>query len=80
MLQLILDIETKKTFEEVGGYFPEKLEVSFVGVCARQCGTGSGTMLGFFERNFKERFELMEKADVVIGYVPHSHARRDESH
>ena len=68
MLQLILDLETKKTFEEVGGYFPEKLEVSFVGVCARQGSSGPGEMLGFFERDFKALFQLLEKADVVIGF------------
>lgn len=68
MLQLILDVETKKTFEEVGGYFPEKLEVSFVGVCVRQGGVGKGEMLGFFERDFKDLFPLLEKADVVIGF------------
>ncbi len=68
MLQLILDLETKKTFEEVGGYFPEKLEVSFVGVCARQGSSGPGEMMGFFERDFKALFQLLEKADVVIGF------------
>lgn len=68
MLQLILDVETKKTFEEVGGYFPEKLEVSFVGVCVRQGGSGQGEMLGFFEHDFAELFPLLEKADVVIGF------------
>ena len=68
MLQLILDVETKKTFEEVGGYFPEKLEVSFVGVCARQGSSGQGEMLGFFEQDFKDLFPLLEKADVVIGF------------
>lgn len=68
MLQLILDVETKKTFEEVGGYFPEKLQVSFVGVCVRQGGAGSGEMLSFFEHNLKELFPLLEKADVVVGF------------
>lgn len=68
MLQLILDVETKKTFDEVGGYFPEKLEVSFVGVCARQGTSGPGEMLGFFEKDFKDLFPLLEKADVVVGF------------
>lgn len=68
MLQLILDVETKKTFEEVGGYFPEKLQVSFAGVCVRQGTAGPGEMLGFFEHNLKELFPLLEKADVVVGF------------
>ena len=49
MLELILDVETKKTFEEVGGYFPEKLGVSFVGACLRQTGNKQGELLSFFE-------------------------------
>lgn len=48
MLELILDVETKKTFEEVGGYFPEKLGVSFVGACLRQTGNKQGELLSFF--------------------------------
>ena len=31
MQQLILDVETQKTFDDVGGYFPEQLKISFVG-------------------------------------------------
>jgi hypothetical protein len=29
MKQLILDVETQKIFDQVGGYHPEKLGVSF---------------------------------------------------
>lgn len=67
MLELILDVETKKTFDEVGGYFPERLEVSFVGVCERS-GSGKGTMHSFFERDLPNLFPLLEKAQVVIGF------------
>lgn len=68
MLQIILDVETKKTFDEVGGYFPEKLEVSFVGVCIRQSQMEKGEMKGFFEDQFDELFELIERADVLVGF------------
>jgi DEAD/DEAH box helicase domain-containing protein len=68
MLQLILDVETKKTFDEVGGYFPDRLGISFVGVCAREGLSGQGEMLSFFEKDLPELFTLMEKADVVIGF------------
>jgi DEAD/DEAH box helicase domain-containing protein len=68
MLQVVLDVETKKTFDEVGGYFPDKLEVSFVGVCVRQGTSGPGEMLGFFENDLPKLFPLLEKADVVIGF------------
>lgn len=67
MLQVILDVETKKTFEEVGGYFPDRLGISFVGVCARETGT-SGEMLGFFEDDLPKLFPLLERADVIIGF------------
>jgi DEAD/DEAH box helicase domain-containing protein len=68
MLQLILDVETKKTFEEVGGFFPDRLGISFVGVCARQGMSGKGEMLGFFEDDLPKLFPLLEKADVIIGF------------
>ncbi len=68
MLQLILDVETKKTFDEVGGYFPDRLEISFVGVCVRDGMTGQGEMRSFFEHDLPQLFPLLEEADVVIGF------------
>lgn len=68
MLQLILDVETKKTFEEVGGYFPDRLGVSFVGVCVREGLAGPGEMKSYFEDDLPDLFPLLEKADVVIGF------------
>lgn len=68
MLQVILDVETKKTFDEVGGFFPEKLGISFVGVCIREGFTGKGEMRSYFEKDLPDLFPLLEKADVVIGF------------
>ncbi len=68
MLQVVLDVETKKTFEEVGGYFPGQLEVSFVGVNFRQGFSGQWQEAKFFEPDLKELFPLLEKADIVIGF------------
>jgi len=68
MLELILDVETKKTFDEVGGYFPEKLGISFVGACLRENGDRKGKMLSFFENDLSKLFPLIERADVVIGF------------
>lgn len=68
MLQLILDVETKKTFDEVGGYFPDRLGISFVGVCIRHGLSGSGEMKGYFEADLPDLFPLLEKADVVVGF------------
>ena len=67
-MEIVLDVETKKTFDEVGGYFPEKLGISFVGINYRE---GLGDLwheVGFFEEELNKLFPLLEKADVVIGF------------
>lgn len=72
MRQLFLDVETKKTFDEVGGYFPEKLEPSFVGLIEREGFPESGnfqeTRHELFEQNFDRLPGLLEGADVIIGF------------
>ena len=68
MLQVILDVETKKTFDEVGGFFPDRLGISFVGVCVREGLSGAGVMQSYWEKDLPQLFELLEKADVVIGF------------
>lgn len=68
MLQVILDVETKKIFDEVGGNFPDRLGISFVGACVRDGSTGSGEMLSFFEADLPKLFPILEKADVLIGF------------
>ncbi len=68
MLQVILDVETKKTFDQVGGYFPGRLEVSFVGVNVRDRDGEKGEMRSYFEDDLPDLFPLLERADVVIGY------------
>lgn len=68
MRQLIFDVETKKTFDEVGGYFPEKLEISFVGVCFREHEHDPGKFIGFFEEDLPKLFPLFEQTDVLIGF------------
>ena len=61
-------METQKTFDEVGGYFPDRLKISFAGACVRQGSSGAGEMRGFFEDKLKDLFTIMEKADVIIGF------------
>lgn len=68
MLQVILDVETQKTFDEVGGYFPDRLGISFVGVCVREGNNGKGEMQSYWEKDLPNLFPLLEKADVVIGF------------
>ncbi|GIK84302.1 MAG: hypothetical protein BroJett025_09240 [Patescibacteria group bacterium] len=68
MLQVILDVETKKTFDEVGGFFPDRLGISFVGVCVREGTSGKGEMRSYWEKDLPELFPLLEKADLVVGF------------
>jgi len=84
MLQLVLDVETKKSFDDVGGFFPDRLGISFVGVCIRDTAKGISEMVSFFEQDLPKLFPILEKADVVIGFnvrdfdmqtfVPYYHA------
>ncbi|MBW7944821.1 ribonuclease H-like domain-containing protein [Patescibacteria group bacterium] len=68
MRQVIFDVETQKTFDEVGGYFPDRLGISFVGVCVRDGFSGQGEMLGFFEQDLAKLFPILESADVLVGF------------
>lgn len=68
MLQVILDVETKKAFGDVGGFFPDRLGVSFVGVNVRSSFGDAGQMRSFFEDDLDKLFPLLEKADVLVGY------------
>lgn len=68
MKQVFFDVETQKSFDEVGGYFPQKLGVSFVGVCIRDGFSGSGELKGFFEKDLPDLWPILETADVVIGF------------
>jgi DEAD/DEAH box helicase domain-containing protein len=65
---VFLDAETKKTFDEVGGYLPQELGVSFVGICIRDGFTGEGEFKGFFENDLPDLWPILETADVIVGY------------
>jgi hypothetical protein len=67
MLQIILDVETKKTFTEVGGYFPDRLGISFAGVNIRNGFGEAGEFRSYFEKDIPELLVLLERADVVVG-------------
>lgn len=68
MLQVILDVETKKTFDEVGGYFPDRLGISFVGVNVRNGFGEEGEYQSYFEKDLPKLFPLLERADVIVGF------------
>mgnify|MGYP001617869376 FL=1 len=68
MQQVFLDVETQKSFDQVGGYFPDRLGISFVGVCIRNGFDGKGEMKGFFEQDSPQLWPIIEHADVVVGF------------
>ena len=68
MLQVILDVETQKIFDEVGGYFPDRLGISFVGVNVRHSYGEPGEFQSYFEKDLPKLFPLLEKADVIVGF------------
>jgi DEAD/DEAH box helicase domain-containing protein len=67
MKLVVFDVETKKAFDEVGGYFPEKLGVSVSGVWYGEEG-GEGVLRGFREEEFSEMFKIFESADRIVGF------------
>ena len=68
MRQVIFDVETKQTFDEVGGYFPDRLGISFVGLCVRDGFSQKGKMMSFFEDDLSKLFPILESADVIVGF------------
>lgn len=62
--EIVLDIETQNTFEEVGGYFTDKLKVSLVGVYYYE----TGAYESYLEADLPEMFQRLEKGGRIIGY------------
>lgn len=67
MKLVVFDVETKKAFDEVGGYFPDKLGVSVSGVWYEEQGS-EGILRAFREEEFSEMFKLFESADRIVGF------------
>ncbi len=61
---LIIDVETKKTFNEIGSRDPALLGVSYVGVYSYE----EERLFGFFEKELDGLWSYFQKAVVVIGY------------
>lgn len=67
MKLVVFDVETKKAFDEVGGFYPDKLGVSVSGVWYGEEGS-EGTLRGFREEEFSEMFKIFETADRIVGF------------
>ncbi|GAB4026426.1 MAG: hypothetical protein Fur0011_2120 [Candidatus Microgenomates bacterium] len=66
MKLLVFDVETKKAFDEVGGYYPEKLGVSIIGTYWRD--EAGEEYVGYREDNFSPFWRKLETADLVVGF------------
>ena len=62
--EIVLDIETQNTFEEVGGYFTDKLKVSLVGVYYYE----TDTYESYLEPDLPAMFQRLETGGRIIGY------------
>jgi DEAD/DEAH box helicase domain-containing protein len=61
---VVLDIETQNTFDDVGGYFTDKLKVSLVGCYFYE----TDTYESFLEADLPQLFARLEKSGRIIGY------------
>ncbi len=65
MDKLVIDIETKNTFAEVGGQQNiDALEASFVGVYSY----AQNKYFSFFEADFAELGKMLQKSGLIIGF------------
>ncbi len=64
MLEVVLDIETQNTFQEVGAYNPALLDISLIGCWF----SDTDTYETFFEADLPKLWNRLEHADRIIGY------------
>ena len=62
--EVVLDIETQNTFQDVGAYNPALLSVSLVGCYFYE----TDSYESFLEENLPKLWPRLERADRVIGY------------
>lgn len=61
---IVLDIETQNSFQDVGGYFLDKLKISLIGVYFYE----TDEYRCFLEDEFQELWTRLEHGDRIIGY------------
>lgn len=62
--EVVLDIETRNTFQDVGAYNPTLLDVSLVGVYFYE----TDTFEAFLQEDLPKLWPRLERADRIIGY------------
>ena len=62
--EVVLDIETRNTFQDVGAYNPSLLEVSLVGVYFYE----TDTFEAFLKEDLPKLWPRLERAERIIGY------------
>lgn len=62
--EIVFDIETRNTFQDVGAYNPSLLQVSLVGVYFYE----TDTFEAFLEEDLPKLWPRFERADRIIGY------------
>ncbi|MFA6429064.1 MAG: ribonuclease H-like domain-containing protein [Patescibacteria group bacterium] len=62
--EVVLDIETQNTFQDVGAYNPTLLHISLIGVYFYE----TDTFEAFLEPDLPKLWPRLERADRVIGY------------
>lgn len=62
--EIVFDIETRNTFQDVGAYNPSLLKVSLVGVYFYE----TDTYESFLEEDLPKLWPRFERADRIIGY------------
>ena len=64
MHKIVLDIETKNTFQEVGSNDPSKLDISLLVIYDYE----TDVYLTFMENTLSSLWPILEKTDLIIGY------------
>lgn len=59
-----MDLETKKSFQEVGGKKPEELGVSVVGIYSYE----DDSYKAFLEKELEQLFPMLEQASFLVGF------------
>lgn len=62
--EIVFDIETRNTFQDVGAYNPALLQISLVGVYFYE----TDTFEAFLEEDLPKLWPRFERADRIIGY------------